>query len=77
MRSIGIEAPRPTEPRRGEGHPAPVTRNMAVCTQPVERPYFGKAFCVWGRVRPQDSVSRVQTPGRANHIWQQLMDSST
>ena len=22
MRSIGIEAPRPTEPRRGEGHPA-------------------------------------------------------
>ena len=26
MRGIGIEASRPTEPRRGEGHPAPATR---------------------------------------------------
>lgn len=26
MRGIGIEAPRPTEPRRDEGHPAPATR---------------------------------------------------
>jgi len=34
MRSIGIEAPRPTEPRRGEGHPAPATtktENPATC----------------------------------------------
>ena len=26
MRSIGIGAPRPTEPRSGEGHPAPATK---------------------------------------------------
>jgi hypothetical protein len=35
MRSIGIKAPRPTEPRRGEGHPAPATR------KPKTRPRAG------------------------------------
>ena len=30
MRGIGIEALRPTEPRRGEGHPAPATGKTKV-----------------------------------------------
>ena len=40
MRSTGIEAPRPTEPRRGEGNPAPATR------KPKARPCAGLFLCL-------------------------------
>jgi hypothetical protein len=35
---------------------SPATTFRAIYTQPFQGPYFGRDFCVGGRVSPQDSI---------------------
>jgi proteic killer suppression protein len=61
MRSIGIKPSRLTDPRSGEGHPAPATKKMAVHTQPTRKPRFDEAFCVSGHARERELVAWCAT----------------
>ena len=54
-----LAARRAHNPKVAGSNPAPATTKRAIYTQPVERPCFYKAFCIWGWVCPQDAVPRL------------------
>ena len=41
-----------------EGHPTPATTQMAFCVQPVRKPRFYEAFCVFGHIREKEDLLR-------------------